>query len=411
MTPTIKQKGRPSMSNVEIIDTTQWPDKALTDAQRENRKSAALIPVRQGGAIPMNFAQMVDYAKFMSTARGAVGAHLMGNVGACLAVMEIANQFGLPAYAVARQSYLVNNRLAFMGQFFHSIVEDHAPLKKGANGRKLQWRYEGADETLKIIVSAIFEGATEPVEYESPIWKDITVKNSPLWKSEPKRQFVYFAVRGWQTINWPEGMLQAISGDEAAALPPSEYARDITPGESLMARLAAARIWNEQSEGFTDGHVEAQIDAMRNGGSAHETVQNPLKDDPPAEAKKADPISSVPDRTEPSNDEAKSDTADKASETPAGAVSEVKATDTAPKTENAQTPAASPGKPTLAYEPTADGYMTYMRDSFDAAKGASQVTELWGSTRVDRTNLLDEEQIAELTKDKAAKLASLKLRG
>lgn len=259
----------------EQVQEAVWQDKELTPAQERNRQSAELIPVARSGAIPMNFAQMVDYAKFMSTARGAVGAHLMGNVGGCLAVMEIANQFGLPAYAVARQSYLVNNRIAFMGQFFHSIIEDYAPLKKGANGRKLQWRFEGEGETLKIIVSATFDGASEPVTYESPMWKDIKVKNSPLWQSEPKRQFVYFAVRGWQTINWSEGMMHAISEDEAAALPPSEYARDITPlaadrpSSALLDRLKSAQ-QEGPKEGFTEGFAESHFDVAV---AAQETEQ------------------------------------------------------------------------------------------------------------------------------------------
>ncbi len=248
----------------------QWPDRALTPAQAANRDAAALIPVTRSGAMPTDFAQMVDYAKFMSTAVGFVGGHLLKNVGACLGIMEVANQFGLPAYAVARQSYLVNGRVAFMGQFFHSVVEDYAPLERGANGRKLQFRYEGEGPTLKIIVSGTFKGAAEPVIYESPMFKDIPTKNSPLWKSpspsDVKRQFIYYGVRGWQTINWPEGMLHAISEDEAAALPPSDYARDITPmaptaeADGLRERLARAHVahGDHPKDGFvgevTDAH-------------------------------------------------------------------------------------------------------------------------------------------------------------
>lgn len=280
-----------------------WADNTLTENQQRNRESAALIPVTRTGAIPMNFAQMVDYAKFMSTARGAVGAHLMGNVGACLAVMEIANQFGLPAYAVARQSYLVNNRVAFMGQFFHTIVEDFGPLEKGKNGRKLQFRYEGEGDTLKIIVSATFKGALEPVVYESPEIAKIPVKNSPLWKTEPRRQLIYFGVRGWQTINWPEGMMHALSEDEAMALPPSEYARDITPIASaesagLKERLAAAQAEHPpgaEREGFRDGFTEghftetvAQTDAAIDeavAGASGQAAPDPVEVEEPAPAK------------------------------------------------------------------------------------------------------------------------------
>lgn len=291
------------MSETETISPA-WPDRPLSEAQIRNRDAAALIPVSRSGAVLMDFAQQVQYAQFMSTAKGAVGAHLMGNVGACLAVMEIANQFGLPMYAVARQSYLVNNRIAFMGQFFHTIVEDYAPLKKGPNGRKLQFRFDGDGPTLKITVSATFEGASEPVEFESPMFKDIMTKNSPLWKSsspsDVKRQFTYYGVRGWQTTCWPEGMMHAISEDEAAALPPSEYARDVTPiakdpkvGE-LRERLAAAR--EADGDGPREGHQEGFTDAafteIANGNGAktdaaiEETVAAAKVDAPAAEPPK-----------------------------------------------------------------------------------------------------------------------------
>ena len=260
------------MNDQASIDV--WPDRALTPAQAANREAATDLVVTRHGAMPKNFAEMVDYAKFMSTAKGAVGAHLMGNVGGCLAVMEIANQFDMPAYAVARQSYLVNGRVAFMGQFFHSIIEKYCPLKVGPNGRKLTWRYEGAGDTLKIIVSGTFEGASEPVEYESPMFKDIKVKNSPLWTVEPRRQFVYFGVRGWQTMHWPEGMLQILTDDEAAALPPSDTARDITPvSSSLVERLTASRAAEGDTRQGFRGEIK-EADFTETGADATGDVTN-----------------------------------------------------------------------------------------------------------------------------------------
>jgi recombination protein RecT len=103
-----------------------------------------------------------------------------------------------------------------------------------------------------------------------------------------------------------------------------------------------------------------------------------------------------------SNDGAKSDTVDKASETAAGAASAAKGSDTPAKTETAQ---ATPAKP---YD-DGESYMTFMRDNFDRAKGKAAVTELWGSTRADRNALLSPEQIDEITADKEAKLKAFKL--
>ncbi len=238
-------------------DTPAWQDRTLTEAQQKNREAASLMPVSRSGALPMDFAQMVDYAKFMATARGAVGAHLNGNVGACLAVMEIAKQFDMPAYAVARQSYFVNGRMAFMGQFVHAIINKYCPLKK-----KLSWSYSGEGPTLKIIISGEFKDEVEPRVWESPMLKDIAVKNSPLWVTNPKHQLIYFGVRAWQTVNWPEGLLSIQTDDEVAAMEPlrwgADNALDVTPGAALRERLAAANS-GKQHEGHKEGFTDSEL--------------------------------------------------------------------------------------------------------------------------------------------------------
>lgn len=114
------------------------------------------------------------------------------------------------------------------------------------------------------------------------------------------------------------------------------------------------------------------------------------------------------DRSEmASNEGAKSDMADETAAKPAGAGSKTSAPEGPAAGNNAQ--AASPTAHKGAYS-DAEGYMTFMRDSFDLAGTKGAVTELWGSTRADRNELLSPEQIDELTKDKEAKLKALKLK-
>lgn len=55
---------------------------------------------------------------------------------------------------------------------------------------------------------------------------------------------------------------------------------------------------------------------------------------------------------------------------------------------------------------SAETYMEYMRDEFDAAKSKSAVTDVWARTRADRAMYLSPEQLEELTKDRDAKLRS-----
>lgn len=235
----------------EVLQGEVWPDQKLTENQERVRGAAELIPVSASGTSPENFAQLVDYCKWMSNAKGAVGSHLIGNVGACLAVMEIANKFGMPGYMVARQTYLVNGQIAFMGQLIMAIINKHCPLEQ-----RLKFRFEGEGPELRVIVSGQIKGETEPVEYRSPPWKDIPVKNSPLWKTDPEQQFCYFGARRWQTRYWPEGLFGIYSPEELAENPHigADNAK-VVEGETLKERLSAA----DRTEGNKPGHVDAEL--------------------------------------------------------------------------------------------------------------------------------------------------------
>lgn len=259
----------------------------------------------------------------------------------------------------------------------------------------------------------------------------------------------------------PERVFEAlqVSGEEAISL-------------EHMPRLIG--MWTALRDG-----TETIESLFGRGGSTHETVQNPLKDDPkpetlrgaaattaaadkvvapdgtvtkdrdgesggkPAAAQekpaanttktatvesgsKPDPISSgitVRDGStaevgadgklrsnEPetaSNDGAKSDKTPEAT----GATGEVPAGAAAidqPAEKTAQ--AASPAPAGKQYD-DAESYMTFMRDTFDRAKSKALVDDTWRATRADRNEFLSPEQIDELTKDKEAKLKSLKLKG
>ncbi len=116
--------------------------------------------------------------------------------------------------------------------------------------------------------------------------------------------------------------------------------------------------------------------------------------------------------TEPaSNEGAKSDMPAAGPDKAAGAAPAPEAAKVAPAQESAQaapkTPATGQQKP---YEDAA-GYIAFMQDLFDQATTSGTITEAWGGTRADRSELLSPEQITALTNEKAAKLAAIKLKG
>lgn len=272
-----------------------WPDRALSPNQERVRQAAELIPVGAHGAAPENFAQLVDAANWMSKARGAVGNHLIGNVGACLAIMEISSKFGFPAYMVARQTYLVGGQIAFMGQLIMAIINRHCPLRS-----RLKYTFEGEGQELRIIVTGHFKDEADPVSYTSPPLKDIPIKNSPLWKSDPEQQFCYFAARRWQARYWPEGLFGLYTPEDIEAHPElahnygADNAIDVTPG--LKERLAGV---TNGEEGHKDGHVTSELDKIAANAEAPAPKKRrgrPKKETLPAEvaAEPEKPTSEAP---------------------------------------------------------------------------------------------------------------------
>lgn len=174
------------------------------------------------------------------------------------------------------------------------------------------------------------------------------------------------------------------------------------------------------------------------GGHQHETIKNPLQDDPtPRGASSAaaaadkvtnaagkvtkdrgeDTISSGPIKTETASSEIeKVDKASEASEKPAeeGSVAPAQESgqagnDAQPARAGAATGVSKTEAPAKSY---VDGetYIAFMRDKFDGS-GRAAIVDLWGSTRADRNEFLTREQIDALAAEKNAALTKLKEKG
>jgi hypothetical protein len=164
--------------------------------------------------------QAMEVAKMMAIAKQAVPQHLRNEPGICLAIVMQAKEWEMTPYAVARKSYVVGDTLAYESQLIHAVIEARAPIKT-----RLNCRYEGEGLSRKCIVVGIFKGDTDPREYVSPQIKDIRVKNSPLWTSDPDQQLFYYSSRAW-CRKWCPDVLHGIYAPDEVALG-SENARVI----------------------------------------------------------------------------------------------------------------------------------------------------------------------------------------
>lgn len=211
------------------------------------------VSTRTGLLTPKDLSEALEFSQAMAKAGEAVPKHLRGSPGACLAIIELAAAWELMAYGVANQSYVVKDRLCFMGQLVHAVIKKRAPLKYPALG--LETRYEGSGPTRKVFVSAEVivgqDGTTKVLEWESPMFKDIEPKNSPLWQTDPDQQLFYRTTSRWQRRYFPEIMLGVYTKDEIEEMVDdvrAELANDITPpkGTGIAARLSGGHA----GEGF-----------------------------------------------------------------------------------------------------------------------------------------------------------------
>lgn len=192
----------------------------------QSTAGALVVSEKAGGLDFTNAGQAMEFAKLMAISGIAVPKHLRGNPGACLGIVIQAIEWRLSPYAVANKSYSVNDRLAYESQLIQAVILQRAPIR----GRlKVEFKGEGANRVCR--VWAELRDTGEVVDYESPPFGAIPVKNSPLWKGDPDQQHFYYSARALCRRHFPDVLLGIYARDEVEE---SEHigpdrAKDVTP--------------------------------------------------------------------------------------------------------------------------------------------------------------------------------------
>jgi len=226
----------------------------------------AVNPV--GGALVQTFGQQVDYAKYMSRGAVAIPSHLRANPGACLAVVDIAVRFGFSPYAVANQTYVQNERLCYMAQLVHAMIEASGRLQ----GRlRAEWTGEGDDR--RCAVSGLIKGETEPHKLTSERLADLHpghkekdgkrfVLGSPLWDEKPDIQLFYNTSRDWARVWLPEVLMGIYTPDEIEDME-QHHGPDNAVDRGTITALKDAPAAG--SEGATQAHMDTELDQVAAG--------------------------------------------------------------------------------------------------------------------------------------------------
>ncbi|MBS7703266.1 recombinase RecT [Chelatococcus asaccharovorans] len=171
------------------------------------------VPIQQtqgGGTLaPRSMGEVLKAAELMANAGPAVPKHCRKEPGVCFAILMRALRWEMDPFAVASKSYLVNDIIAYEAQLINAVVNARAGLK---GLLKVEYFGEGADRSCRI--TGEFRSG-EIRTYDSPKFKDIKVKNSPLWVADTDQQFFYYASRAWARRWCPEVILGLVTPDEA----------------------------------------------------------------------------------------------------------------------------------------------------------------------------------------------------
>lgn len=187
---------------------------------------------------PTGLQKLQAFAEVMAQGKATVPAHLAGKPADCLAIALQAAQWGMNPYAVAQKTHLVNGVLGYEAQLVNAVITSSTAVQGrfkydyGGDWGKFKPGVANAanEKGLFVRVGAVLRGETE-ITWGEPLYMEfVTTRNSPLWKTAPKQQLAYLAVKYWARLYCPDVILGVYSPDEFEQQERAE--RDVTPARS-----------------------------------------------------------------------------------------------------------------------------------------------------------------------------------
>lgn len=215
-------------------------------------------------------------ADIMAQGGSTIPAHFKRNPSDCAAVIMQSMQWRMNPYAVAQKTHVINGALGYEAQLVNAVIQTSGVTESRFNyewfgqwekiigktkiidmpakGDKKAYQFRVPDYKMQdedgcgVRVSAVIKGEREPRVLEL-LLVQATVRNSPLWASDPKQQLAYLGVKRWARLFAPDVILGVYTPDELYEVSPSPArhmgSADVIepPPEKLLeqARAAAAQ--------------------------------------------------------------------------------------------------------------------------------------------------------------------------
>ena len=241
------------MQNTNIIAAEQTPNTISA--------SNAVFNVQALG-------QLTAFAELMAQSAVTVPKHLAGKPADCMAIVMQAMQWGMNPYAVAQKTHLVNGVLGYEAQLVNAVISSSSAIvgrfyyEYGGDWEKIAGKKDGRDELgLFIRVGAVLRGENDITWGENIYLADITTRNSPLWKTAPKQQIAYLAVKYWARLYCPEVILGVYSPDEVE--PRTEKEINPAPQRINLADIPGDAVTATHSAQESAANIDALADEYR----------------------------------------------------------------------------------------------------------------------------------------------------
>ncbi|WP_272657382.1 RecT family recombinase [Providencia sp. PROV118] len=181
---------------------------------------------------------VIRIADLMASGTATVPKHLQGKPSDCLAITMQASRWGMDPFVVGQKTHLINGTLGYEAQLVNAVITSSNVVtgrfhyEYGGDWEKIVGKKENRDESgLYIRVGAVLRGETE-ITYGEPVYlADVQTRNSPLWKTMPKQQIAYLAVKYWSRLYCPEVIMGVYTPDELE----ERTIKDVTPPKERVS--------------------------------------------------------------------------------------------------------------------------------------------------------------------------------
>ncbi|EPM7366849.1 recombinase RecT [Klebsiella pneumoniae] len=198
--------------------------------------------------------RMMKIADVMSQGISTVPKHLQGKPSDCLAIVMQAARWGMDPYVVGQKTHVINGTLGYEAQLVSAVL-----TATGAIRGRFHYEYRGEKDLMECRVGAVISGEKDITWNEWLCVSEVTIKNSPLWKSNPKQQIGYLQVKYWARAYTPWAILGVYTPDELE----ERVEREINPTQRMTVDEITSEIGILATAQESATNVDAVADDLR----------------------------------------------------------------------------------------------------------------------------------------------------